>query len=56
MFNVVREDYRHKELAPHVEENEATDTKRGEILKDNDVRHALKRNRLHTMTNISNWS
>jgi hypothetical protein len=32
-------------LAPHVEENEATNTKGGEILKDNDVRHALKRNR-----------
>jgi len=45
VLDVVREDYQHKELAPHVEENEATDTKGGEILKDNDVRQALKRNR-----------
>jgi hypothetical protein len=45
MLDVVRKDYQHKELAPHVEENEATNTKGGEILKDNDVRQALKRNR-----------
>jgi hypothetical protein len=47
MLDVVPEDDQHKERAPHVEENEAIDTKGGEILKDNDVRHALKRKRPH---------
>jgi hypothetical protein len=45
MLDVVLEDDQHKELAPHVEENEVIDIKGGEILKDNDVRHALKRKR-----------
>ncbi len=45
MLDVVPEDDQHKELAPHVEENEAINTKGGEILKDNDVRQALKRKR-----------
>jgi hypothetical protein len=38
MLDVILEDDQHKELAPHVEENEAANTKGGEILKDNDVR------------------
>ncbi len=33
MLDVVRENEQHKELAPHVEENEAVYTKEGEILK-----------------------
>jgi hypothetical protein len=45
MLDIVPEDDQQNELTPHVEENETTDTKGGEILKDNDVRHALKRMR-----------
>ncbi len=41
MLDVVPENDQHKELAPHVEKNEVVDTKGGEILKDNDVRHAF---------------
>jgi hypothetical protein len=41
MVDVVSKEDRHKELVPH----EATDTKGGEILQDNDVRLALKRKR-----------
>jgi hypothetical protein len=45
MFDVVPEEDQHKELVPHAEENEEVDTKGGEILKDNDVKQALKRKR-----------
>jgi len=43
MLDVVPEDDQQNELDLHVVENEAANTKGGEILKDNDVRHALKR-------------
>jgi hypothetical protein len=46
MLDIVPEDDQQNELTPHVEKNEATNTKGCEILKDNDVRQALKRRRL----------
>jgi hypothetical protein len=46
MLDIVPKDDQQNELTPHVEENEVTNTKGCEILKDNDVRQALKRRRL----------
>jgi hypothetical protein len=45
MLDVILEDDQQNKLAPHVEENEVTYTKGSEILKDNNVKHALKRRR-----------
>jgi hypothetical protein len=45
MLDVVPEDDQHKELAPDVEEKERAYKKGGEILKDNDVKRAVKRKR-----------
>jgi hypothetical protein len=41
MVDVALKEDQHKELVPH----EATNTKGGEFLQDNDVRQALKRKR-----------
>jgi hypothetical protein len=38
MLDVVLEEDQHKELTPHVEENEAAYINGSEILKDNDVK------------------
>jgi hypothetical protein len=38
MVDVVPKEDQHKELVPHVKENEAANTKGGEILQDNDLR------------------
>jgi hypothetical protein len=38
MFDVVPKDDQHKEFAPNIEEIETSNTKGGEILKDNNVR------------------
>lgn len=45
ILDIVPEDDQQNELTPHVEENEVAYMKGSEILKDNDVRHALKRRR-----------
>jgi hypothetical protein len=45
MLDIVLEDDQPNELAPHVEYNDAANEKGGESLRDNRVRHALKRRR-----------
>jgi hypothetical protein len=45
MLDVIPKDDQQNELVPHVKENEAANEKGGESLRDNDVRHALKRRR-----------
>ncbi len=45
MLDVILKDDQQNELAPHVEDNVVAYTKGGEIMRDNDVRQALKRRR-----------
>jgi len=45
MVDVVPKEDQHKELVPHVKENEVVDAKGGEILQDSDVKQTLKRKR-----------